>query len=240
MFVYTVLCPESSEYFLSPNPSFTSKAAVLVELGFLASDTASYVDTASTDCASAKVVANIFICISFLVCNRTSVTFLFPKCSPEHQRVCLACNMSSGILKPWKVKNFVMVANLVTNGKTTCVCRNKEARSTRVEKSREPWSSFQFVMKSTLECLHGEGKQEQGHVHGTRWCVKQRKQTRKSWQPSRLTKEQGAKVKCRSYMYTALNPRQIKRSNQPTHQPVRIAAHLAWHNQNAYVQVNRF
>ena len=40
VFVYTVLCPESSDNALSPDPSFTSKAAILAELGYLASDTA--------------------------------------------------------------------------------------------------------------------------------------------------------------------------------------------------------
>lgn len=73
VFVYTVLCPKSSDSALSPDPSFTSKAAILAELGYLASDTVFYVDTATADDTSANQLQISLFCT--LVCNRTSVTF---------------------------------------------------------------------------------------------------------------------------------------------------------------------
>ena len=61
VFVYTVLCPESSDTVLSPDPSFTSKAAVLVELGYLESDTAFMSTQLKLMIPECKIVANIFI-----------------------------------------------------------------------------------------------------------------------------------------------------------------------------------
>lgn len=142
VFVYTVLCPKSSDSALSPDPSFTSKAAILAELGYLASDTVFYVDTATADDTSANQLQISLFCtlvlqsdVGYFFGVGSFFPLFFPECSSSSSGSA-SLSMSSAILKLSKIKNFVMVANLVTNGKTTCVCRNKAARSTK-EKSRE-------------------------------------------------------------------------------------------------------
>jgi len=45
---------KNSDNALPPDPSFMSKAAILAELGYLASDTVFYVDTAAADDTSAN------------------------------------------------------------------------------------------------------------------------------------------------------------------------------------------